>query len=224
MEHIAEYAALISNREQLYRFLGRIYKREADQILFDQIKDMKFPAECGEGAMCAGYRMIEKYVRQPGHTPLTELAVDYARVFLGAGIASAAAAYPYESVYTSPKRLMMQEARDQVLEVYHANGLRKVETFTEPEDHIALELEFMAHLCHETQQVLRNRDWPSISALLNAQLDFLTKHLLNWTPAFCADIEKYAATAFYQGIGTITKGYLGLEQAILADMITEAAV
>lgn len=117
----------------------------------------------------------------------------------------------------------MQEARDQVLEVYHANGLRKVETLTEPEDHIALELEFMAHLCHETQQALCNRDWPAISALLNAQLDFLTKHLLNWTPAFCADIEKYAATAFYQGIGTITRGYLGLEQAILADMMNEAA-
>lgn len=56
------------------------------------------------------------------------------------------AAYPFESVHTSPKRLMMQEARDEVLAVYRSEGLDKLPSWKESEDHIALELEFMAVL------------------------------------------------------------------------------
>ena len=45
------------------------------------------------------------------------------RAFIGHGIDAYSAAYPFESVYTSPKRLMMQEARDEVLAVYRSEGL-----------------------------------------------------------------------------------------------------
>ena len=41
---------------------------------------------------------------------------------------------------------MMQEARDEVLAVYRSEGLDKLPSWKESEDHIALELEFMAVL------------------------------------------------------------------------------
>jgi len=224
MDKISEYAAVISNRENLYRFLGRIYKVEMDQTLLDQIKEMSFPTECGEDEIGEGYRMIENYLQHLGGDPLTDLAVDYARVFLGAGIAGDDAAYPYESVYTSPKRLIMQDARDQVLEIYRAKDLNKEEMLDFPEDHIALELEFMAYLCHETQDAIVAEDWPKISSCLKEQMDFLTQHLLNWVPAFCDDAEKFAGTDFYKAIAKVTNGYLRLERTILEDMIAENVV
>lgn len=223
MELISKYSALIENRENLYKFLGRIYKVEIDQTLLDQMKEMSFPTECLEDELSKGYAVLENYLRHYGNDPLTDLAVDYARVFLGAGIASAEAAYPYESVYTSPKRLMMQEARDQVLKIYHANGLYTVEEFDEPEDHLALEFEFMAYLCHVTQEALSKCDWPAVLTSLEAQFNFLKKHLLNWVPAFCADIEKYAETDFYQAVAKITNGYLAIECSMIEDIIAETA-
>ena len=219
MEKISEYSAIISNRENMYRFLGRLYKLEADQPLLDQMEGMCFPAECGDGELAQGYRMLEEYLRRLGNDSLTDLAVDYARVFLGAGIAGDTVAYPYESVYTSPKRLIMQEARDQVVAAYRVKGLVKEETLDFPEDHIALELEFMVHLCHETQQALVTQDWPAVSDCLKEQMDFLAQHLLNWVPAFCGDTQKYAETEFYKAVAKITNGYLHLERAILEELI-----
>lgn len=221
METVAEYAALISNRKNLYRFLERIYKVEVDQILLEQLKEMSFPTDCGE-ELCKGYRVIEAYLRDAGADQLTDLAVDYARAFLGAGIVdSAVVAYPYESVYTSSKGLIMQEARDQVLAIYRAKGLSKEESLEFPEDHIALEFEFMAYLCQETEQALEAKDWPVVSALLIDQLDFLNQHLLNWVPQFCTDIEKFAETQFYKGVGKVTQGYLAMESTILEGFIME---
>lgn len=224
MDTAAERLALISNRENLYRLLGRIYKVEAEQELLEQMQGMRFPAECGDDELGEGYRLLEAYLRSPGSDPLTALAIDYARVFLGAGIAKDAAAYPYESVYTSPKRLVMQAARDQVMAVYSAKGLYKAEELAFPEDHLALELDFMAYLCHETQAALAQQDWPAVSASLKEQLDFLTQHLLNWVPAFCADIEKFAETGFYKAIAKVTNSYLRLERIILKELIAEIAL
>ncbi|SDD55305.1 TorD/DmsD family molecular chaperone [Sporomusa acidovorans] len=224
MEKIVEYLAIMENRENLYRFLGRLYKIEVDQTLLDQMEGMCFPAGDGEDELAEGYRMLEVYCTHLGSDPLTDLAVDYARVFLGAGIAGNEAAYPYESVYTSPKRLIMQDARDQVVAAYRAKGLAKLETLDFPEDHIALELEFMAHLCHETQQALVKRDWLAVSVCLKEQMGFLVQHLLNWVPAFCADTKEYAETEFYQAVAKITNGYLHLERSILEELIEGTAV
>lgn len=221
MEKILEYSAIMENRENLYRFLGRLYKVEVDQTLLDQMEEMCFPAECSEDELAKGYRMLGEYRQCLDNDPLTDLAVDYARIFLGAGIVGNEAAYPYESVYTSPKRLIMQDARDQVLAAYRAKGLDKAETLEIPEDHIALEFEFIAHLCHETQQVVAVQDWPAVLICLKGQLEFLTRHLLNWVPAFCGDIEKYAGTEFYKAVAKMTNGYVRLERTILEEMIAD---
>lgn len=221
MDRMAEYSALISNRENLYRFLGRIYKVEADQTLLDQMESMVYPDECGDDELDKGYRMLEEYFGSLGSDPLTDLAVDYAKVFLGAGIATDEAAYPYESVYTSPERLIMQDARDQVLAVYQSKGLNKAETLEIPEDHIALEFEFMAYLCYKTQRALVSQDWATVSKCLKEQQDFLAQHLLNWVPAFCADVAKFADTEFYKAASKVTNGYLNLERMILEDMIAD---
>ena len=219
MDEAAEFAALISNRENLYRLLARLYRIEVDEPLLRQLSEMGFPAECDEPELAEGYRMLADWLRNPGSDPLTDLAVDYARTFLGAGIYEGVAASPYESVYTSRERLIMQEARDQVLGVYNAKGLCLTESTEIPEDHIALELEFLAHLCRETLNA--GDDRVRVSTLLREQKEFLEQHPGKWAPAFCADIEKCATTGFYRAVGKITLGFLNMDQAILEDILSE---
>jgi anaerobic sulfite reductase subunit A len=208
------------NRENLYRFLERLYKSEVDEPLFMQMKNMDFPADCCEVELSEGYQMLREYLNNHGNTALTDLAVDYAKIFLGAGMAEGSAAFPYESVYTSKKGIIMQDAWAQVKAIYAAKGLNKAGERPEFfEDHISLELEFMAFLCHETQEALNAQNESEVSSCLKEQMDFLSKHLSNWIPSFCADIEKYADTEFYKGIGKITNGYLRLDHTVLKSLI-----
>ena len=213
----SEFTTLISNREIMYRFLARLYRIEVDEPLLLQLFEMGFPTECDEQELTEGYRMMTAWLREPGSDPLTDLAVDYARIFLSAGVFEGVAASPYESVYTSKERLIMQDARDKVASFYNANGLKLKKTMEIPEDHIALELEFMAHLCRETLQAGDNR--ARVSALLKEQKKFIERHPARWIPAFCADIEKCAATDFYRALGKITRGFINIEQGILEDFL-----
>ena len=85
---------------------------EVDQELYDTLVSMRFPTNTDNALVDEGYRMICGYLSQADGTVLTELAVDYVRAFIGSGNDGFSAAYPYESVYTIPKRLMIQDACD----------------------------------------------------------------------------------------------------------------
>lgn len=91
---------ILQTRCTFYAFLARILRTEADQQLLEALNGISFPEKSGDPVLDAGYAALTRWKTAPGSDPLTELAVDYARVFLGAGVAGKDAAYPYESVYT----------------------------------------------------------------------------------------------------------------------------
>ena len=231
---------LLKSRENMYRFLSRLYLLEVDEKLLDTLCGMKFPKECFQEDMNEGYERMSSYLQECKNRLETEkgsaeeksaaaakvgeaaegeaaegssvsqeilddLAVDYARIFLSAGVAQGKAAFPYESVYTSRQHLMMQESQGDVAALFAKRGLEvRKDTYRMPEDHLGLLLEYMAILCKEGQQ--------------KEQQDFLRNHLLNWIFAFTADMIKYASTDFYRGLGKLTKGFLSMERSLLADM------
>lgn len=155
-----------------------------------------------------------------------DLAADYNQLFLGM---SAHPVAPYESVYTSDEGLMMQEARDNVLRAYQQWGLRVPDSFDLPEDHIALELEFMACLADRAREALgasSGEHEPDDSAQkaealptssLRPSARSWTSHL-SWVPAFCRDVEKRARTAFYYGIASLTRQQLEADGAMLKEL------
>lgn len=191
----------MQERAGLYRLLQRLYRVEVDEKLLSALKTLSFPA--ADGLLGEGYEMLKSYLTRCGEHAIDELAVDYATVFLAAGSADGAAAIPCESIYTSPKKIFMQEAWEDVRSIYQQHGLAKDGAFKDlMEDHIALELEFMARLVE--------------SRAPEAEKSFLEKHLLNWVEDFVADIEKYARQDFYKAVGRITLGFLRMEQALLS--------
>ena len=223
MENLSavEFERLVSNRGCMYGFLARIYRVEVDQELLDQMAKMDLSVDVDEHDISEGYRMLKGFLGHLRESTLTDLAVEYARIFLGAGSARGEGAYPYESVYTSPKRLVMQDARDQVLKIYREEWLDRAEEFHEPEDHLAFELEFMAYLCQKTTEALKAGDNGAALGYLEKQQDFLEKHLIPWVPAFCADVERVAQGDFYKAVAKITVGYLGMEQDLMGELMDE---
>lgn len=219
MKNTTESMEIITCRKNLYNFLGRIYQAEVEPCLLEQLKAIKFPFEGGEGELEEGYRLLENFLRSPGPDPITDLTLDYARVFLGTY--GGPVANPYESVYIRPERAILRETRDEIVAAYRMEGLDKTETLIIPEYHISREFEFMAYLCQETLEFIEDQDWHGIIGSLIDQIDFLGQHLTNWIPDFCADIEKCAKTKFYRAVAKITKGFLSQERTFLEDLISE---
>lgn len=218
---LADLAKLCRNRADAYSLLSRLFKREVDEKLYAELKEMRFPARTGSEKLDRGYRAMTQYLGAAHDDVITELAVDYVHAFLGSGIDAYSAAYPYESVYTSEKRLLMQEARTEVLAVYRSQGLDKPKDWNDPEDHLALELGFMQIMSNRAARALDDGDEDKAAELLTVQRNFMTDHLLSWVPVMTRDMRKFAQTGFYQALADIVDGYLETDAAMLAGLLGE---
>lgn len=217
MDHNAAFTQLLLNRRNLYHLFSRLFQAEIDGALYAHLPKIVFPTHLMEGDLTefqTALLRLNDYFASDGGETLDDLAADYAKTFLGAGSAQGAAAFPYESVYTSPKHVMMQDAWNQVCELYAYKGIERAEAADGLlEDHIAVELDFMAYLCDEAAQLTEPL------AVLEDQNSFLNRHLLNWVPKFCLDIAEYADTEFYRMVGQLTAAFLQLDSRILDQMI-----
>lgn len=194
------------SRANMYRFLSRLYLLEVDEALWNGMAKMTFPTDAAEGDLKEGYEMLSAYLKDNASAEITavldDLAVDYARIFLSAGMAQGKAAFPYESVYTSRKHLVMQDSRMDVVALYAKRGLTPAkDQYHVPEDHLGYLCEYMAVLVDE--------------GAVEEQKSFLKTHLTNWVSAFTVDMAKYASTDFYRALAKVTRGFLALEQEVL---------
>ena len=114
----------------------------------------------------------------------------------------------WESVYFSQSRLVFQEQTLQVREWYARFGLQIERLNKEPDDHIGLELSFLAHLAAQALQAIDQEDMECFENVLQAQRDFLAEHILRWGPAWARLVEKNAETDFYKGLAHLTHGAL----------------
>ena len=219
---LIEMEKLIKNRSRIYSFLARIYRTEVDKELLSQLSSLTIPENADIPGVSEGIRLLVNYVKHSMEDTLIELAVDYARIFLGTGVQSGEGAYPFESVYTNPYKLVMQEARDEVFNLYRKAGLIPSQDIGVPEDHVAFELEYMVHLCEDTSDALAAGDTHGAVDYLTKQKHFLEKHLLgSWMPAFCSDVQRVSKTDFYKAIAMITLEYQKIDLHTISELIEE---
>ncbi|MCF0120598.1 MAG: molecular chaperone TorD family protein [Oscillospiraceae bacterium] len=213
---------LSEQRAGVYAFLSRLFKVEVDADTYARMKEARFPVKTGDDKIDAGYRAIAKYLSNDHDDPLLELAVDYARIFIGHGNTAYSAAYPFESVYTSETRLLMQAAYDDMLAVYAEAGLAIDSSWKDPVDHIGLELEYMQIMCQRAASALAAENDDEAMRLCAAQKDFLLAHLTNWVPMMTSDMRRFAKTDLYQGLSLLTEGFLRQEKDFLKELVVEA--
>ena len=175
-------------RAHNYRLLSLLFKTEVTAQIYDMLFEMHYPN---------GKCIFDSIHCNDINTYIEKLAVDFARIFLSAGINHGSAAFPYESVYTSSKKIVMQDAWENIKKLYAEHGFILKNTSADIlEDHIAMELEFMAHLCEEE----------NVDYVFSA--DFIKNHLLNWCEPFCTDIKKFASEDFYKKLADATLDFI----------------
>lgn len=220
-EALVELAKLCEKRALTYGFLARLYLKEVDADKLEEMRALRFPAKTGNARVDEGYRMMAHFLSNTWPNTLEDLAKDYMRTFIGAGTDGFSAAYPYESVYTSVERLMMTDARDEVLAIYRSEGLDKADSWKEGEDHLALEFEFMQTLARRSAEHLRAGQEDEAAELLHTQKNFLHDHLLRWVPMLTEDMRKFAKTELYLGLAALTDGFLETDREFLETIVDD---
>ena len=140
-----------------------------------------------------------------GGEGLAALDADFNRLFVGPGPLLAP---PWESAQRGVDRLLFGPSTLEVRAWYARFGLEAPNRGREPDDHLGLELGFLAHLC-ERGQALVAKDPAALAERLRALDAFLDQHVLAWAPGFLEQILGAARTEYYRGLANLTLGCLG---------------
>lgn len=208
-----DWAAILTGESLVFGLLSKALYSEPDEDWLHALADGDVFAESPFGNhqpdTAAGLTLLRRWSTH-WHTGaaaelLKDVQADYVRLFVGPGKMLAA---PWESIYFNTERLLFQQQTVQVRAWYRRYGLEAANLHKEPDDHIGLELAFVAHLAQRGLQALEQQDSIAFDDALDAQRRFLSEHLLRWAPAWCELVITHATTDFYRGIGLLTRGAL----------------
>lgn len=133
------------------------------------------------------------------------LCADFADVFLGNNKSSAP---PYESVFTSEDGHLMQEAYQQMTTLLSEHNININDKYSEPADHIAIQLDFMGNLILMT---LESETEVEIRQNFAKQHNFLQTHLLNWLPDFEMKVKDCDKFGFYAAVVELLLAFAQLD-------------
>lgn len=218
-----EFIEVLGERAAFYRLLSSLYFKEVTDDFIERLEALELPDEAESPRMYQAVRELKHYLARRGPDPRTDLAVDYAHAFLAAGVYEGSAACPYESIYTSRDGLVMQEARDEVVAVYRANGVDVDPGLHVPEDHLSFELEFLAILSDRAADLLKADDLAEgdlgrLAGNLATQRGFIEAHLFDWLPAFEVKVVELTEQGFYPAVVHLTQAYLADDVLLLDEM------
>lgn len=189
-------------RRDLYRILGGVLQDcPTPELLATLADDPALGVLAGHfgGGLGEGLSAMNADL-QAGAEVHAAIRRDYTALFVGP---RKKLAPPWESVYRSPERLVMQEPEREVVRAYASErvGFEGMGGHR-PADHIALELQFVA--------ILLERSFHRRGARASLRR-FFDQHLLQWVPALAADIRREARTDFFRGLGHALEGLCAME-------------
>ena len=192
-----------------YRFLARCFHTPPDEPWLSRLaRDRMFdawPFPSAHEDVASGLSTLQAFCLKVDAATVRRVEWDFNRLFVGPGDTLAP---PWESVHRSKTGLTFQESTLEVRAVYDRFDLEAPAMHREPDDHIALELAFLAHLSEEAADASRHRDVERWKRCGEAQADFLRDHLLEWVPAWLTLVQTQAKTDFYRGVVSLTRGTL----------------
>ena len=215
-----EFTGYLAASEQTYTFLSQMLFRELNEEAIAALKGQEWPCETGNETLDRGYAQVRRFFNFASTDIRTQLAVEYARVFLAAGVfgSDKMTAVPYESVFTSEGHLMMQASRDDVVCRFAADGFKVNPDLHEPEDHLAFELEYVAHMNRKAAELVETGDAEALAANVARQVEFIDAHLLNWVGNLYETAREYAKTTFYTGMLLVVLGAAEQSRDLLAEV------
>ena len=194
--------------------LAVLHDRELDAGQVDRLRAADFPgglalvlesARAGEALELM--RAAVTLLPQPGDGALLdELAADYADIYLTHKLRAS----PCESVWLDEDGLTLQQPMFDIRDWYRRHELAAENWRTRSDDHLVLQLQFVAHLLASARP-----------AHVREAAQFLDEHLLRWIFDFAARVSTRCATPFYAALAVLSAAYVDELRDLLAALLDE---
>jgi TorA maturation chaperone TorD len=199
---------LAGHRSNIYGLLAAIYRREMTSDLLKQIKDPSMLEVLSD----LGIRLNNGFLEKPEHQLLEDLAVEYARLFIGPGKHFS----PHESVHHEREDgrwgQLWGPSTAEVKKIIESAGLSYQSEYTGLPDHISVELEFMQQVTLAEEKAWDDGDKNLALAYLGNEKKFIEEHLAEWIPDFCDKVINGAELPFYRVMAELTKKFIEFEK------------
>lgn len=223
---IEEWTTFLTAEMLVFGLLGKALHSYPDEAwLYSLAKEGVFkelPLESDVPEVQRGSTLMQAWTENmlsSKESTFAALLSDYNRLFIGP---DKLLAPPWGSIYLTKERLIFQEQTLEVRNWYRRFGLELNNLYHEPDDHIGLELSFLAHLAQLALQALKNQDAVALDNLLHDQHDFLIAHPLRWASMWCDLVDQHAQTDFNRGIALLANGALKEAELMLEQILAEA--
>lgn len=202
--------------------LARLHDRELDAATLAALREVGFPdnlallpqTQEARDAWAAMRAALACIPAPPATTDLDALAAEYAAIYL----TGAYGASPAESVWLDRDHLACQQPMFELREIYKAAGLAAENWRKRPDDHLVLQLHYIAHSLRraagadnapaeadnsmvakpDSLDAARRHFFP------DALAHMLDAHLLRWLPDFAARVAARAAHPYHAALAQLT--------------------
>ncbi len=205
------------NRSKLYWFMGTLFLTKPDEDFIVRLSDelssvaddiLKIEIEALRRSLET--RHVSELVEQLEH--------EFTRLFCGVH-KNYGPPPPYESVYRESN--IMGDSTRAVIELYSEAGFGEIDKSAGPQDHLGVELKFIALLCQRESQ---QRDAGEAAEALNTlkmEKTFLDDHLLRWMPDFQGAVAQYAPHPFYEALVSLIGRVLVLDNEYITGLLSQ---
>ncbi len=151
--------------------------------------------------------VVANWPDEPDSACLDDLAADFAAIYLNGQFGAS----PHESYWLDEDHLVMQKPMFEVRKLYQAHGMAVENWRNRADDHIVIELNFLAEIVKMTGD--QNN--------LSVAATFLDEHLLRWVDQFAGRVASHSESDFYTGLTLLTAVYCDELRDLLAVMLDE---
>jgi TorA maturation chaperone TorD len=196
----------LKEEKYILGLLKHIFLTEPTKELLQDIKSV--PAVTEENEIGSALNLLINSVRKNEHRLdeyIDDLAVEFARLFIGP---KNPPAVPYASFYLSESKTVMSDVTIDVRKRYLDAGVAVKELFSCPDDHIAIELEFLQYLTERTIEQFEAGQQDEASKLIKVRDNFLKEHFSVWVPELADNIANSTNDNFYRGASLLLKEFV----------------
>jgi len=218
--NVKDFEELAASRAQTYLFLASLFYYDSLPSIAKSIRNKSILKGLSPGGR--GFKTLKKFVEEEApklKKLLEELQVEHTALFV---LAKFTKGRPYESFYLDEERKIGARVTIEVDKFYKRAGVSFTEAQDEIADYIAIELEFMHHMCKREEEAWREGDKEHAVGYLKFQRDFLTEHLGRWVKPFCEDTIEEAKLGFFKAACYLLMEFMELEKAEIHDLVSKA--
>jgi TorA maturation chaperone TorD len=218
----------IEGRATIYRFLSRGFSTEVDEPFVECVLKLQpvisnLAASSESEEFKTGSKLLDSFVdrvnsqyNKDKNAFLRVLAAEYASLFLNVGRNPV---HLVESVYLGENHLLYEKQYFDTIRIYQIYGFKKKASFHEPEDHVSIELEFMAQLCDLTAlSIEQGKEDYTIDYLKN-QREFLETHLARWVSQLAKNLKRASRNDFYLALADLLDGFVMTDRLLVLGLV-----